>query len=62
MPKYKVEHLVLCEVSTERWIEAESMDEALVKVAGIETVTCSGECEYEIVSDRAVLSVSIEEK
>ena len=57
MKKYKVKQLVLCEVATYRTIEANSMDEAMGKVAGIETATA--DCDYEITADREVLSVAI---
>ncbi len=58
--KYKVEHLVLCKVATWRVIEADSIEEAMGKMAAIETVTASTECDYEIISDVEVLAVNIE--
>jgi len=58
MNLYKVKQIVLCEVATYRTIEANSIEEAMGKVAGIETATA--ECDYEILSDREVLSVAIE--
>jgi hypothetical protein len=58
--KFKVEHLVLCKVATYRVVEANSMEEAMGKTAGIHTVTASGESNYEIVSDVEVLAVNIE--
>jgi hypothetical protein len=62
MKKYRVKHLVLCEVSTWRVVEAKNYAEALAKVAEIETVTSAGECDYEIVSDREVIAMSIKEE
>ena len=62
MKKYRVKHLILCEVSTWRVIEAKNYSEALAKVAEIETVTSTGECDYEIVGDRDVLAMSIKEE
>ena len=58
--KYKVEHLVMCKVATYRVVEADSMEEAMGKVAGIQTVTASEESNYEIVEDIEVLAVNIE--
>jgi hypothetical protein len=57
MNLYKVNQIVLCQVATYRTIEATSMEEAMGKVAGIETATA--DCDYEILSDREVLSVAI---
>jgi hypothetical protein len=58
MNSYKVKQIVLCEVATYRTIKANSMEEAMSKMAGIETATA--ECDYEILSDREVLSVVID--
>lgn len=60
--EFKVKHLVLCEVATQRIIEANSMEEALNKIASIHTVTatCDGDCDYQIVSDIKTLAVNIE--
>jgi len=64
MKKYRVKHLILCEVSTWRVIEAKNYAEALVKVAEIETVTSTAgsACDYEIVGDREVIAMSIKEE
>lgn len=61
MAIFKVQHLVLCEVSTWRTIEADNFDDALLKVEAIETVTASGGCNYEIVNDIKIKSVTITE-
>jgi hypothetical protein len=61
MKKYKVEHIVLCEVRTYRIIEAENMNHLLGKVAAIETLTDGSNCDYEIISDRDAIQIDIKE-
>lgn len=64
MKKFKVRHVVMCEVHAYRVVEAESMSDALGKLSLIETVTATGgdmPCDYEIVGDHDVMSVSVKE-
>ena len=56
--RFIVDHKILCEVVTRRVIEAKNYDEALTKVAEIQTITAVDD--LEIVSDLNVLSMSIE--
>lgn len=58
MKAFKVEQLILCEVRTWGYVEANSMHEAMVKVA--EMGTGDGH-DHEIISDVKTLSVEIEE-
>jgi hypothetical protein len=62
MATFRVNHIVLCEVSTWRTIEADNFDDALLKVAAIEYVTDSSSCNYEIVNDVKIESVTITEQ
>lgn len=52
MKKYRVTHVVVCEVATYRTILAENFDDAMQKVAAIQTLTATGDGgDYEIMSD-----------
>jgi hypothetical protein len=60
--KYRVRHVVLCEVAAWRTIYADNMDEAMRKVAAIETITATLEgADYEIISDLETKSIIVEE-
>jgi hypothetical protein len=60
MKKFRVKHVVVCEVSVWRTIEAESMEQAIGMVADIETVTSTATgADYEIVNDIEIKAVSI---
>lgn len=60
--KYKVRHVVLCEVAAWRTIYADNMDEAMDKVAKIETITATSDGgDYEIMSDLETKSIIVEE-
>jgi hypothetical protein len=64
MKKYKVTHIVLCEVATYRVIEAENEQDLLDKISKIETYTCSDDnyaCDTEICADREVIQTHIME-
>jgi hypothetical protein len=62
MKRYKVTHIVLCEVATYRTILAENFDEAMKKVAAIETLTSTGDGgDYEIMSDLETKQMRITE-
>ena len=62
MKKYMVKHLVLCEVSVWRTIEAENEADALAQAAAIECVTdTSSGAGCEIVNDVEVKQVSVKE-
>jgi len=62
MKKYKVVHIVFCEVATYRTIVAENFDEAMKKVAAIETLTSTGDGgDYEILADIETKQVRITE-
>ena len=60
MKKYNVRHLMLCEVSVWRTIEAVSFEDAMEQVNAIVTVTSTDTgADYEIVHDVDVKSMSI---
>lgn len=60
MKKYNVRHLMLCEVSVWRTIEAVSFEDAMEQVNSIVTVTSTDTgADYEIVHDVDVKSMSI---
>ena len=60
--KYKVRHVVLCEVAAWRTIYADNMDDAMQKVAKIETITATSDGgDYEIMSDLETKSIIVEE-
>lgn len=60
--KYKVRHVVLCEVAAWRTIYADNMDDAIEKVAKIETITATSDGgDYEIMSDLETKSIIVEE-
>lgn len=60
--KYKVRHVVLCEVAAWRTIYADNMDDAMEKVAKIETITATSDGgDYEIMSDLETKSIKVEE-
>ena len=62
MKKYMVKHLVLCEVSVWRTIEAENEADAFAQVAAIEYLTdTSSGAGCEIVTDVEVKQVSVKE-
>lgn len=61
MKSFRVTHVVLCEVQTYRIIQAESYDKALEKIAAIDTVTGSNDCDYEICADIAVKQLTVTE-
>ena len=62
MKKFKVKHLVLCEVSVWRTIQAESFEDAMAQVYKIETVTSTSTgADYEIVHDVEIKALSIKE-
>ena len=50
---------MLCAVNVWRVVAAENIEQALEKAKAIETVTASGECDYEIVSDIHVRQCTI---
>jgi hypothetical protein len=43
--KYRVRHVVVCEVAAWRTIYADNMDDAMQKVAKIETITATSDGE-----------------
>ena len=60
MKKYRVEHLMICEVSVWRTIEAKTFEDALEKIKSITTVTSTDTgADYEIVYDMDVKSMRI---
>ena len=60
--KYSVRHVLLCEVVAWRTIYADNMDEAMDKVAKIETITATSDGgDYEIMSDLETKSIIVEE-
>jgi hypothetical protein len=62
MKKFKVKHLVLCEVSVWRTIQAESFEDAMAQVYKIDTVTSTSTgADYEIVHDVEIKALSIKE-
>jgi hypothetical protein len=64
MPRYRVTHIVLCEVACYRTIQAENPQELKAKLESIETYTCDDDSmsvDTEIISDREVISVDIRE-
>lgn len=62
MKKFKVKHLVLCEVSVWRTIQAESFEDAMAQVYKIDTVTSTTTgADYEIVHDVEIKALSIKE-
>ena len=62
MKRYKVTHVVMCEVATYRTILAENFDDAMQKVAAIETLTSTFDGgDYEIMSDLETKQMRITE-
>lgn len=59
MLTFMVKHELLCVVSAWRYVEADSFEDALEKVKNIETVTCSGDGDHEIIEDRQILSLEV---
>ena len=60
MKKYNVKHLMLCEVSVWRTIEAETFEDAVAKVYEIGTVTATDTgADYEIIHDVDVIEMNI---
>ena len=60
LKKYNVRHLMLCEVSVWRTIEAETFEDALEQINAIVTVTSTElGADYEIVADLDVKSMQI---
>jgi hypothetical protein len=60
--KYRVRHVVVCEVAAWRTIYADNMDDAMEKVAKIETITATSDGgDYEILSDLETKSIIVEE-
>ncbi len=60
MKKYNVKHLMLCEVSVWRTIEAVSFEDAMEQVNAIVTVTSTESgADYEITTDLDVKSMHI---
>ena len=58
MKKYKVQKIILCEVSVWGYVEAEHMGDAMAQAAEIGTGDAH---EYEIISDVNTLSIEINE-
>jgi hypothetical protein len=58
MKKFKVQQIILCEVSVWGYVEAEHMGDAMAKAAEIGT---GDGHDYEIISDVNTLSVEINE-
>jgi hypothetical protein len=64
MPRYKVTHLVLCEVACYRTVQAENLTELHQKLGTIETYTCDNDLmsvDTEIISDQKLIEVDIRE-
>lgn len=61
MPKFRVDQLVLCEVKVWYNLEADTMEDALNKVAEIKTPTCAVDVDWEITSDQNIITTSIKE-
>lgn len=62
MKKFKVKHLLLCEVSTWRIVQAETFEDAMEQVKAIDTLTdTSTGADYEIVHDVEIKAMSIKE-
>lgn len=60
--KYRVRHVMVCEVAAWRTIYADNMDDAMQKVAKIETITSTSDGgDYEIMSDIETRSIKVEE-
>ena len=60
--KYKVRHVMICEVAAWRTIFADNMDDAMQKVAKIESITSTSDGgDYEIMSDLETKSIIVEE-
>ena len=60
LKKYNVRHLMRCEVSVWRTIEAETFEDALEQINAIVTVTSTElGADYEIVADLDVKSMQI---
>jgi uncharacterized protein YggE len=59
MDYFRIEHTMLCAVNVWRVIAAENIEQAFEKAKAIETVTASGECDYEIVCDLEMLELTV---
>lgn len=60
MAKYRVEHVVICEVNVWRVIEADNYTEAMGKVSSIQTITSTSEgADYEIITDMEIKEILI---
>ena len=62
MKRFSVRHLMLCEVSVWRTIEANTFEEALERTKLIDTVTATESgADYEIVHDVGIKELTIKE-
>lgn len=60
--RYRIRHVVVCEVAAWRTIFADNMDDAMQKMAKIETITSTFDGgDYEIISDIETRSIKVEE-
>jgi hypothetical protein len=61
MKRFKVQQIILCEVSVWGYVEAEHMGDALTKIA-LEVGTDNSAYDHEIISDIKTLSVEVKEE
>lgn len=64
MKTYRVRHVVMCEVQAWSIVKAENFEQALAEVAKITIPTSSGNgyhYDHEIISDKQIISIKIEE-
>jgi len=59
MKRFKVQKIILCEVSVWGYVEAENMPDAAAKF--LETGTDNSDYDHEIISDIKTISIEIEE-
>lgn len=61
MKKFRVTHVVLCEVNCYRTISAETYEKAMEQLAAIECYSGASEADFEIVSDIEVKHLTVTE-
>ena len=60
MKRFKVQNIIVCEVSVWGYVEADNMHTAMIKAAGIGTDNSS--YDHEIISDIKAISVEVKEE
>ncbi len=62
LKKFNVRQVILCEVAVWKVMEAENIDDALVKLSVRSCTTGDSDVDYEIISDIRVLETKVRER